>query len=102
MENVINRILEIDEKARMMIAEAEKKKQNILNEAHENEQQVKDNFVNKSQEKISKVDEVHKLESNEQIAGIENEKRLKIEKLDKLYADKHAEWEAQILKSIVG
>ncbi len=102
MENVINQILDIDEKARAMIAEAEEKKQEILKQAHESEGQIKDEFIEKAKAKAVKVEEAQKIESDEKIAEIEQMKQEKIQLLDKTYNDNQEQWKNEIIKNVIG
>ena len=102
MENIINQILEIDEKARQMIANAEKQKREILDKAHDSEVTVKEEWMERAKSRIESVEEVKRAESEEQILEINRQKQEKINKLDKAYNDNHIKWEKEILKNIIG
>lgn len=102
MESIINQIIEIDEKARQMIADAEKKSKEILDKAHDNEVTVKEEWLERAKSRALKVEEYYRLESEEKIIEINKRKQEKIDKLDKIYNDNHTQWEDEIFKNIIG
>ena len=102
MENIINHILEIDEKARKMIVDAQKQKQEILDKAHSSEAVVKKEWLDKAKIRLSNVEESKRAESDEKIFEIEAKKQKRIEKLDKTYNENHMKWEKEIIENIIG
>lgn len=102
MENIINQILEIDEKARKMLADAQKQKQNILDKAHISEAGVKKEWQEKARMRLLSVEETQRADSDEKMLEIDREKQKSIDKLDKTYNENHIKWEKEIITNIIG
>lgn len=102
MENIINQILKIDEKARQMIADAQKQKQNILDKANDSKGAVKEELMERAKSRLGKVEASEQAHSDEKILEINRIKQEKINKLDKIYNDNHIKWEKEIFNNIIG
>lgn len=102
MKNIINQILEIDEKARQMFIDAQKQKQDILEKAHNSEAIVKQECMDKTKIRLSNVEETQHADSEEKICEIDSRKQKRIDKLDKTYNENHIQWEKEIIANIIG
>ena len=102
LDEVINRILEIDHNAAERLELAHKKKQEILNEAKLEEIKIKENCIKRADNRIAKVEEFEKQEADEKINEINLQKQTKISKLDELFNSNQAQWKNEIFHRIVG
>ena len=102
VENIINRILEIDKQACERIESAEKQKKQIFSDAKVEEAQIRDEHLKKANIKIDEYDQQQKLIADEKIAKIEEEKLKKISDLQSIYDNNHSSWEQDIFQRIVG
>ncbi|MCX7658790.1 MAG: hypothetical protein N2Z57_08950 [Oscillospiraceae bacterium] len=102
MDNIINKIIEIDDEACRRVEDAEEKKKQIISQAKIEAAGIKEEHKKRADEKLIKVEECEKSVADEKIAKIENEKQEKIKALQKIFDDNHLAWEQEIFKRIVG
>ena len=102
MENVINRILEIDKEARDRLDEAEKQKKQIFVEAKLEEAKIKEDHIKRADARILEVDATEKKFADEEMEKLEKVKLEQISKLDAIYEQNHISWEQDIFQRIVG
>ena len=102
MENVINKILQIDKEACQRVEQAKQEKIQILSEAKIEETRIKEEHIKRADDRIDKVDEHEKSLADEKITKIEAEKQQKLAALQTLYDQNHTIWEQDIYRRIVG
>lgn len=102
MENVINKILEIDKEACCRLESAKEKQKQILCDAKLEEARIKDDNIKKADDRVEKVDKYESEVSEEKIAVILDQKQQKLSKLQAIYDENHISWEQDILQRIVG
>lgn len=102
MDEIINKILDIDRQAEERLLQAEKDKMKILNEAKLQEMKIKENCISRADDRIEKVELSEKQGADEQIEKITSEMKAKMADLDKLFNDNKEKWENEIFHRIVG
>ena len=102
MDEIINKILDIDRQAEERLLQAEKDKTKILNEAKLQEMKIKENCISRADDRIEKVELSEKQGADEQIEKITSEMKAKMADLDKLFNDNKEKWENEIFHRIVG
>ena len=102
MDEIINKILDIDRQAEERLLQAEKDKTKILNEAKLQEMEIKENCILRADDRIEKVESSEKKSADEQIEKITLEMKAKMADLDKLFYDNKEKWENEIFHRIVG
>ena len=102
MDEIINKILDIDRQAEERLLQAEKDKTKILNEAKLQEMEIKENCILRADDRIEKVELSEKQSADEQIEKITSEMKAKMADLDKLFNDNKEKWENEIFHRIVG
>ena len=102
MDEIINKILDIDRQAEERLLQAEKDKTKILNEAKLQGMKTKENCTIRADDRIEKVELSEKQSADEQIEKITSEMKAKMADLDKLFNDNKEKWENEIFHRIVG
>ena len=102
MENVINRILEIDKDACVRLEQAEKQKKQILAETKIEEAKIKEDHIKRADVRIQKVEETEKKFAEEEMIKLEEKKQEQISKLNAIFEQNHISWEQDIFQRIVG
>ena len=102
MENVINRILEIDKDACEKLESAEKQKKQIISDAKSEEVKIRQEYLKNADIKITQVDEQEKQIADQKISKIEEEREKDLSRLQSIYEENHISWEQDIFQRIVG
>ncbi len=101
MDNIIKKIIEIDQSATLKIEKEKKNKENILKKSSEESKNIKEKYkllLNSDIEKIKK-DQDNSILKNSKI--IEDNFNTKINKLNLLFSNKEKEWTTTIYNNIV-
>lgn len=101
MENLINRILKIDEDARKRLESAKESKAQTIVSAERQEEEIRTEVLKRADGRLEKVEEFEKQNADEKIAVIDADKQSKISELDKAYRSKHKKWENEIFNNII-
>lgn len=101
MENIINRIISIDENAKERLSEAEQRRQSILESAEQEKQDIIRQNLGKAQTTLIRMDDFEKHSSEEKIDRINKDAEEKIKRLNMLFDEKHLAWEDEIVGRIV-
>lgn len=100
MENIINRIISIDENAKERLSEAEERRKSILASAEQEKQGIIRKNLGKAQTTLIRMDDFEKHSSEDRIAAINKAAEEKIARLNRLYEDNHLIWEDEIVGRI--
>ena len=100
--DVISAILDIENTAKEMMRSAQQQRDDILAEAKENEQSIKDDISSEVSRALGKFEEQQKQEADAESRRISDETAETITRLDKAYGDEHEQWETQIFDRIIG
>ncbi len=101
MDNIITHILEIDQRAKDKLEDAHQQKENIINSAKAEEERIQSDMQKKVDERLSKVEECEKADSDEKIAELEKEKDLKIKQLDDIFNENRETWVENIVSAVL-
>jgi len=102
MQNLIERILEIDKGGVKRVEDANTEAHAILDEANEKKAETEQRFNDRIAARLKTVEETYTRISDEDIAEI-NKKRLARErKIDEVMRENGDKWEAEILQRIIG
>ncbi|MCM1023667.1 MAG: hypothetical protein NC395_06370 [Prevotella sp.] len=101
MENIITRILEIEQDARERIEEANRKRDEMIAEAEAEKERIIDEKVRNAEEKLRKLGLDEKRKTDEKLEEIERIKNDEIKRLDDVYGKNHAEWEKEIFDAVI-
>ncbi len=102
MDNIINKILEIDRQSDEKIEAARKQSEDIKKQADSEGEKIRLDCIERADKRIEKVEENEKKHAEETISGLNAEKQSKIDALDKLFNESHDNWKNEIVKSIIG
>ena len=101
MEDLINRILEIDENARKRLQKAYDEKAHTINSAEKQEEDIRTEVLKRVDGRLEKVEEVEKATADEKIEIIQKDKENLISMLDDKYNANHKNWEENIINNII-
>lgn len=101
MENVIAGILEIENKAKERLEEAEKMKNKIIADAKAERENMLKNKIKEAEEKLGRMDSEEKKRAEDRLAEIERNKKNEISRLDRIFDEKRSVWEDEIFAAIV-
>ena len=101
MENIIASILDIEQKAKERLEEAEKKKNQLIADAKaEQEKPIKDK-IKEADDKLDKMSMEEKRKAEEKLAEIEESTKKEISRLDNVFEKSRQKWEDEIFSAIV-
>ena len=101
MDNIIKKIIEIDQSATLKIEKEKKNKDDILKKSSEESKNIKEKYkslLKSNIDQIKKDQDQHILKNSE---IIKNDFNIKINHLDTLFLKKEKEWTTTIYKNIV-
>lgn len=102
MENIINRIIEIDRKADKRLTDAEKESSKLIKNSEREAADLKEDLRTAAEIRISEVCKFHKTETEQAVSKINSDCEEKIRMLDEAYEKKHLSIEENIFHTIVG
>lgn len=101
MENVIAGILEIENKAKERLEEAEKMKNKIIADAKAERENMLKIKIKEAEEKLGRMDSEEKKRAEERLEEIEQSRKSEISRLDKVFNEKRSIWEDEIFAAII-
>lgn len=101
MDNIISNILDIDKSARDKISAAEADKNRILAQAKTEEERIINERLKQTDDMMKKIEEDEKAQTDAKIAEIEKNKNDEILRLDRIYSERHENWENKIFSSVI-
>lgn len=100
--DVISAILDIENTAKEMMENAQKQREEILAQARENEQSIKDDISAEVSRALEQFEEQQKQEAEQEMQDIRAQTQVAMNRLDDTFERDHEKWEAQIFGSIIG
>ncbi len=100
MDNIINKIFEIDKQAQSLIDSAEKKKLSMGKQLEKEREELIAGLETKSKEKLENVRKTENEYADGKIAAIDEKKRKTLEEFDEKYNSCHKDWEDNIYKRV--
>lgn len=101
MDNIIAAILDIETNARNKISAAEVEKNSIIADAKAEEERILNESIMEADEKLKKQAEKEKTEAEKKLSEIDASKRCEIDRLNRVYDERHTEWENKIYSAII-
>lgn len=100
MENVIAGILEIENKAKERLEDAEKMKNKIIADAKAERENMLKSKIKEAEEKLGRMDSEEKKRADDRLMEIEQSQKDEISRLDKVFNEKRGVWEDEIFAAI--
>jgi vacuolar-type H+-ATPase subunit H len=100
-ENIISDIIEIDEMAKDKMAEAEKKRIQIIANAKTERDEIISDKLKKTNEKLAGIEKAESEKADAKNNEIEQNKENEIKRIDDIFAQKSGAWTDEIVKAIV-
>ena len=98
--DIINAVLETDAKITAKLEAALRDKENVIAIAKaEGEEKIRSE-VNAASERIEKISAEERRKADERIAETENKKTERLKELDRVFSEKHEEWEKNLFEAV--
>lgn len=101
MKDMIAKIIDMDQKARDISAEAQKSKVDVAQEVAEIKEKIREDYLARARERIKKNQKIEKKAADEEWELISKKHKKIIEDLDKTYSEKRDEWINTIVKRVI-
>lgn len=101
MKDMISKIIDMDQKARDISAEAQKSKVDVAQEVSEIKEKIREDYLARARERIKKNQKIEKKSADEEWELISKKHKKIIEDLDKTYSEKCDEWINTIVKRVI-
>ncbi len=101
MEEIVQKVLEIEEKAQQVIINTQKDKQNIEEALKQELEIIKQHILSKAQQKAEAMINQEKAEGIRTVKKIQHQTHKKLEALSEKALQKQARWEEEIMRAII-
>lgn len=102
MEDMIQKIVEMDKKARDITAEAQKSKIDYEHEIIRTKEKIKNDFLERAQKRVEINSRVARQKADDEIKVIRSRYSDLTEKLDNNYSENGDKWVDEIVSRVVG
>lgn len=102
MENLVNKIIEIDSMADQRLCDAESASEKLKENTEREAASLKEDLRKKAENRMSEIRKFHKDETQEILTRINHECNAKINQLDDAFEKQHLSIEDSIFRAIVG
>lgn len=102
MENIINRIIEIDKNATERLNAAESRKKSVMSDTSLERANLRESAIKDAEQELAKKDKAAKDNVKNQLDSIAAGKQEAIDRLTANYNANHEKWEGEIFNRIVG
>jgi vacuolar-type H+-ATPase subunit H len=100
-ENIISDIIEIDEQAKDKMADADKKRIQIIASAKSERDEIIADKLKKTQEKLAAIEKSENEKAEGKNTEIEQNKQTELARIDNIFAEKGSGWVDEIVKAII-
>ncbi|MDR0974614.1 MAG: hypothetical protein LBL80_02850 [Ruminococcus sp.] len=100
-ENIISDIIEIDEQAKDKMADADKKRIQIIASAKSERDEIISDKLKKTHEKLAAIEKSENDKAADKNTVIEENKQTEISRIDNIFAEKSNGWVEEIVKAII-
>jgi NAD(P)H-flavin reductase len=100
-ENIISDIIEIDEMAKDKLSDADKKRVQIIATAKSEKDEIINDKLKKTNEKLSAVEKSESQKAAEREAEITENRDAEIKRLDDIFVQKSDKWVEEIVAAII-
>ena len=101
MENIISRMIEVDDRARKIAEEGDRLRENAVPLIEQETASLKEQYRAKAQDRIRKIDEEENNNARQKIETAKEQNEQHMEHLKKLYAQNKDAWRKKILGEIL-
>lgn len=101
METVVDKLLEVDRKARRMIDDAQQYYEGTLKEIEVEKKRILQSYTDRAKAHLDDVKANEEAAKAEQLAEIQNQFGALSQKLTDRYNDKHEWWEDELVKRVL-
>ncbi|MBP0960591.1 MAG: hypothetical protein J5864_00445 [Oscillospiraceae bacterium] len=102
MENIVNRIVEIDNEADRRLTEAEEAGRKRVEDSEKEAKELKENLMARAESRMDKVRSFYRGETETDVNRINDECSQKLKQLDEAFENSHSVIEEKIFRAIVG
>lgn len=102
MQDMIAKIVEMDEKAREMTAEAQREKAMSEQDIAQAKEKIYNDFIERARRRIKINEETERKAAEENWKKLEEQHRQTLARLEKERTEKSAEWADEIVKRVLG
>ena len=101
MENLVDKIIEIDKIAEEKMKVAEKENAAFMRQIDQRKQEIINEIDKSAEAKLKSFEKAEKSSADEEIAKLEQEKQQAIQKLQAIYQDHHEQWTDELVNRIL-
>lgn len=98
MENLVDKIIEIDKIAEQRIQQAEQKQKEKMADIDLQKKEIVEQLKEKSKQKLADYEKAQQAETAEQIKEVQNQQRLVAQALKDLATKKHDDWVEDLVR----
>ncbi|MDO5560247.1 MAG: hypothetical protein Q4F95_11680 [Oscillospiraceae bacterium] len=102
MENIVDKIIQIDRNADERLVEAQEQQKQILDDSETEIVKLKQKLSQEADKRINEVSDFHKKETSETVEKLNKKCEEELRMLDRAYELRHEEIEKSIFRSIAG
>ena len=101
MQDMLKKIIEMDEQARLVKEQAQKDKAATEHEVIETKKKIHDDYIERAKERVKKNLEVDKEKAEKEWEATAHKHQLITERLVQMDKDKHEFWVNEIVKNVI-
>ena len=101
MDDVFNRILQIEKRARDMLADAKNQEMNIGDEIKLKQHEISETYMEKAKNRLAKVNESEQAYKNEAIDSIISLQEKQLESMNKSFIQNRDKWVDALYSNII-
>ncbi|MCQ2464073.1 MAG: hypothetical protein MJ095_00660 [Oscillospiraceae bacterium] len=102
MENLVNKIIEIDSQADQRLCDAESEGRELIEKSEKEAEELKESLRVRAEKRMNLIRDFHKNETEEALSRINGDCSEKIKELDEIFENQHLSIEESIFHTIVG
>ncbi len=102
MENLVNKIIEIDSQADQRLNDAESASEKLLARSEQEADDLRESLKKRADNRMEKIRDFHRMETEDALSRISEECSEQIKKLDEAFENTHVSIEESIFNTIVG
>jgi hypothetical protein len=102
LENIIKKIVEIDENARQIENEAVKQNVDSMEEISVKRDEIRDRYLERARKRIEIIRKEEQKKADSLLVEINRKNREKSELMEKIYNDNRDNWISAIVKNVIG
>lgn len=102
MENLVNKIIEIDSMADQRLTDAESASEKLIEKSEREAADLRESLRVRAEKRMSRIRDFHRIETEDALKKISEDCSEKIKMLDEAYDSTHSSIEESIFRTIVG